>query len=59
MKATSSGDVGLVFILDGVGRDRESLVLSCMWQGSAFTDLSGVKRGDILESERRELGSFS
>ena len=38
MKGASSGDVGLVSVLDGVGRGRDSLVLSCMWQGSAFAN---------------------
>ena len=59
MKVDSSGSVGLVSVLDGVGRGRDSLDLSPMWQGGAFTNLSRVKRGEILLSEMRELGSFS
>ena len=54
MKVASSGDVGdvgdvgFVLVLDGVGRGRDSLVLSCMWHGGAFTNLSRVKRGAIF-----------
>ena len=49
MKVPSSGDVGLVFlVLDGVGRGRDSLILSCMRQGGAFANLSHVKRGEIF-----------
>ena len=47
MKLAYSGDVDLVFVLNGVGRGRDSIVLSCMWQGGAFTNLSRVERGGI------------
>ena len=58
MKVASSGDVGLALVPDGAGRGLEALAISYVWQGGAFTNLSRVKRDDILQSEMRELGSF-
>ena len=59
IKVASSGGVGLVLVLDGVGRDRDSFVLSRRWQGGAFTNLPRIKRREVLKSDLRELGSFS
>ena len=43
----------------GVDGSRDSLVLWYMWQGGAYTHLSRVRRGEILQSEKREVGSPS
>ena len=48
MKVASTGDVGLVRVLDGVGpgRGRGSPVISRMWKRGGFTSLS---RGNSME----------
>ena len=55
MKVASSGDVGFVSVLNRGGRGRDSIVFSCMWPGSASTNLSRAKRRKAIQGGMREV----